>query len=132
MMNKLILHFIDYFFIVFHIVLILFNVFGWIVPRWRFTNLITLSLTALSWFVLGIWYGFGYCPFTDWHWKTRRLLGYSDESNSYIHFLILQTTGINFSEDLVDVSTVLVFFTAFIISLYFALRKRILSRKSKN
>lgn len=131
-MSKFILHIIDYFFIVFHTVLILFNVLGWIVPRWRFANFITLSLTAFSWFILGIWYGFGYCPFTDWHWKIRQLLGYTDDSNSYIHFLILKITGINFSESFVDVSTVIVFFTAFFISVYFAVRKKILNRKLKN
>lgn len=130
-MNKYILHFIDYFFIVFHIVLVLFNVFGWIVSRWRFANLITLSLTAFSWFVLGIWYGFGYCPFTDWHWTIRRLLGYSDESNSYIHFLILKATGINFSESLVDISTGIVFFTAYSISIYFAVRTRTGNQNAK-
>ena len=128
-MSKLILHFIDYFFIVFHSVLILFNVFGWIVPRWRFANLITLSLTAFSWFLLGIWYGIGYCPFTDWHWKVHNLLGYNDRSNSYIHFLILKITGINLSENWVERTTVIVFFTAFSISLYFYLKKRILRRK---
>ncbi|MFV7234331.1 MULTISPECIES: DUF2784 domain-containing protein [Flavobacterium] len=131
-MSTFILHIIDYFFIVFHTVLILFNVLGWIVPRWRFANLITLSLTAFSWFILGIWYGFGYCPFTDWHWKIRQLLGYTDDSNSYIHFLILKITGINFSESFVDVSTVIVFFTAFFISVYFAVRKKMLNRKLKN
>ena len=129
-MGKLILHFIDYFFTLFHSVLILFNAFGWIVPRWRFANLITLSLTAFSWFGLGIWYGIGYCPFTDWHWKVRQLVGYNDQSNSYIHFLILKITGINLPENWVDTTAVIVFFTAFFISLYFALKKRILKRMS--
>jgi hypothetical protein len=128
-MNKLILHFIDYFFILFHSVLILFNVFGWIVPKWRFANLISLSLTAFSWFLLGIWYGIGYCPFTDWHWKVRQLLGYNDQSNSYIHFLILEITGIHLPENWVDTTTAIVFFTAFSISLYFFLKKRISRRK---
>jgi hypothetical protein len=123
-MSKFILHFVDYFFFVFHTVLILFNVFGWIITRWRLANLITLSLTAFSWFILGIWYGFGYCPFTDWHWKVRQLLGYTDDSNSYIHFLILKITGINFSESFVDTSTVIIFFTAYFISIYFAVRKK--------
>lgn len=129
LVNKFILHFVDYFFFVFHTVLTLFNVFGWIIPRWRLANLITLSLTAFSWFVLGIWFGFGYCPFTDWHWKVRQLLGYDDQSNSYIHFLILKITGVNLPENWVDTTTVIVFFTAFSISLYFALKKRILKRK---
>ncbi len=48
------LHIIDYFFILFHGVLMLFNVLGWIIPKWRLANLISLSLTAFSWFVLGI------------------------------------------------------------------------------
>ncbi|TDE42687.1 DUF2784 family protein [Flavobacterium rhamnosiphilum] len=130
-MGKLILHIIDYFFIVFHTVLILFNVLGWIVPRWRSANLITLSLTVFSWFIMGIWYGLGYCPFTDWHWKVRELLGYHDESNSYIHFLILKITGIRLSESLVDVATVIIFFTAYFISIYFAVKKRMLKRKLK-
>jgi hypothetical protein len=131
-MDKLILHIIDYFFILFHTVLILFNVFGWIIPRWRLTNLITLSLTAFSWFIIGIWYGFGYCPFTDWHWKVRQLLGYHDESNSYIHFLILKITGIKLPESLVDVATVIIFFTAYFISIYFEVKKRMLKRMLKN
>jgi hypothetical protein len=128
-MSNLILQIIDYFFILFHTALILFNVLGWIVPKWRLANLISLSLTAFSWFVLGIWYGIGYCPFTDWHWKVRELLGYNDSSNSYIHFLILKITRINLPENWVDTMTVIVFFTAFFISIYFALKKRILKRK---
>ena len=130
-MTRFILHVIDYFFIVFHTVLILFNVFGWIIPRWRLANLITLSLTAFSWFILGIWYGIGYCSFTDWHWKVRQLLGYHDKSNSYIHFLIQKISGINLSESLVDSSTGIIFFAAYFISVSFALRKIVLNRKLK-
>ena len=123
-MSRLILQIIDYFFMLFHSVLMLFNVFGWIVPRWRFTNLISLSLTAFSWFILGICYGIGYCPFTDWHWKVRELLGYDDQSNSYVHFLVLKITGADLPENWVDTTTITVFLTAFSISLYFALKKR--------
>ena len=99
------LHLSDYFFFLFHSILILFNVFGWTIPRWRLANLITLSLTAFSWFILGIWYGFGYCPFTDWHWEVRQILGYNDQSNSYVHFLLLKITGINFPEIWVDITS---------------------------
>lgn len=123
------LHIIDFFFILFHGLLMLFNVLGWIVPKWRLANLITLSITAFSWFALGIWYGIGYCPFTDWHWKVRELLGYNDQSNSYIHFLILKITGVNLPENWVDTTTVIVFFTAFSVSIYFALKKRVPKQK---
>ena len=117
-MSNFWLHSIDIFFFAFHSALILFNVFGWLVPRLRLLNLITLSLTAFSWFIVGIWYGWGYCFYTDWHWEIRELLGYNDMSNSYIHFLILKLTGIDIDLKLVDTGTAVIFFSSFFISIY--------------
>jgi hypothetical protein len=85
-------------------------------------NLITLLLTAFSWFVLGIWYGWGYCFCTDWHWQVRNQLGYHDETNSYIQFLAQKLTGINFSPQLVDTVTAIVFFTSLVLSIWFNVR----------
>ena len=65
-MSRLMLQIIDYFFIPFHSILKLFNAFGWIVPRWRFTNLISLSLTQFYWFI----FGFGSA---DTHSKVRKI-----------------------------------------------------------
>lgn len=113
---------LDYFFIFFHTSLILFNTFGWIFPKVRKWNLIALLLTAFSWFVLGIWYGWGYCLCTDWHWTVRKHLGHHDMSDSYIHFLILKLTGFNFPEGLVDSVTVIVFFLSLVISLWINIR----------
>ena len=118
-----ILKIIDVLFIGFHTLLILFNVFGWLVPRWRFANFITLSLTAFSWLILGIWFGWGYCVCTDWHWQIREMLGYQNTSSSYIHFLILELTTIDIPPNLVDTYTAIVFFVAFAISIFLNLRK---------
>jgi hypothetical protein len=88
---------------------------------WRSTrkwHLVTLSLTAFSWFVLGIWYGWGFCFCTQWHWEVRQKLGYVDHSNSYIQFLVLKLTGINFPIQLVDDLTLLVFITCFALSIW--------------
>jgi len=114
----------NYFFFIFHVILIFFNLFGWIPKNFRKWNLISLCLTAFSWFVLGIFYGFGYCFLTDWHWEIREKLGYSNESNSYIHFLIAEITGISLDEKLVDTFTVIFFFAAFAISIYLNIRDR--------
>lgn len=122
-MSETLLKILNLFFFAFHTVLILFNILGWLVPRWRLANFVTLSLTAFSWFVLGIWYGWGYCFCTDWHWQVREMLGYENMSSSYIHFLILKLTGFDFSKDLVDSVTVIVFFSAFAISAYLNFRK---------
>jgi hypothetical protein len=128
-MPEPILKIIDVFFIGFHTTLILFNVFGWLVPRWRFANFISLSLTAFSWLILGIWFGWGYCVCTDWHWQIREMLGYQNTSSSYIHFLILELTNINIPAKLVDTYTAIVFFTAFLISFYLNLKKWMAKKK---
>jgi len=60
---------LDYFFLVFHLGIVIFNLFGWIWPKTRKANLILLLLTAASWFGLGLIYGIGFCPFTEWHWQ---------------------------------------------------------------
>ncbi len=112
----MIYEFLNYFFFGFHTVVVLFNTFGWIFRRTRKWNLITLSFTAFSWFVLGIWYGWGYCFCTDWHWQVREKLGYHDQSRSYIHFLILKITGINFPIQLVETVTMIVFLVSIIMS----------------
>ncbi len=114
--------FLNYFFFAFHTLLILFNIFGWIFRKTRKWNLLTLLITAFSWFVLGIWYGWGYCPFTDWHWKVRELMGYHDQSASYIHFLFLKLTGLNVSMHVVDVTTIIVFATSLFLSAWFNLK----------
>lgn len=110
--------FLNIFFFVFHTGFTLFNVVGWIFQKTRKLHLITLLLTAFSWFVLGIWYGFGYCFCTDWHWDVRGKLGYEDRSGSYIHFLLLKLTGANLSPQLVENITLIVFLMSFALSIW--------------
>ncbi|HYV91764.1 MAG TPA: DUF2784 domain-containing protein [Chitinophagales bacterium] len=121
---------LNYFFFSFHTFLILFNTFGWIFRRTRKWNLLTLSLTAFSWFVLGIWFGWGYCFCTDWHWKVREHLGYHDMTNSYIQFLLLKFTGKNFQESLVDTVTAAVFFASYALSIFVNVNDYAKKRKS--
>ncbi len=114
--------FLNIFFFVFHTMFTLFNMVGWIFPKTRKLHLITILLTAFSWFVLGIWYGWGYCFCTDWHWQVREKLGYEDRSNSYIHFLILKLTGANLREQLVENVTLIVFLVSFALSIWLNIR----------
>jgi len=109
--------FLNIFFFVFHTAFTLFNVMGWAFPKTRKLHLVTMLLTALSWFVLGIWFGWGYCVCTDWHWQVREVLGYHDRSHSYIHFLLLKLTGKNFNPLLVENSTLVIFLVCFLLSL---------------
>ena len=124
--------FLNIFFFVFHTAFTLFNAVGWMFRITRKIHLVTLSLTAFSWFVLGIWYGWGYCFCTDWHWEVREKLGYNDHSRSYIHFLILQLTGVNFDPSTVENLTLVIFLLSFALSLWFNVRDRRRAKQSSN
>ena len=114
----------DIFFFAFHSTLILFNTFGYIFRKTRIYNLATLSLTAFSWFALGIWYGWGYCWFTDLHWQVRDRLGYDDKTNSYIDLLIMKITGLEFQDEMIETVTVVVFAISLLLSIFLNIRDR--------
>jgi Protein of Unknown function (DUF2784). len=120
--------FLNIFFFVFHTLLTLFNCIGWIFPATRKWNLVTLLLTAGSWFILGIWFGWGYCACTDWHWRVREQLGYHDQSDSYIHFLLLKLTGISFNKALVENGTLIAFLISLVMSVWLNIRDRLNNR----
>jgi hypothetical protein len=96
-------------FFVFHTLLILFNVFGWIWKRTRLWNLVTLAGTAISWGIMGIWKGAGYCICTDWHWQVRSALGIRETSSSYLVLLIRNLTGWDAPTALVNPVALIVF-----------------------
>ena len=106
------------FFFVFHTSLIVFNMLGWIWEKTRKANLAVLLLTAFSWFILGIWYGFGFCPCTEWHWQVRARLGYHDMPASYLVFLIQTFTGWEVSKTTVDICAVIFLSMAVCASIY--------------
>jgi len=85
--------FLDVFLVALHTSWILFILTGWIWPFTRRVHLIAAVLTCLSWFVLGYFYGFGYCPFTDWHWRVKRSLGETDLPSSYVNYYLNRVTG---------------------------------------
>lgn len=116
--------FLNIFFFVFHTVFTVFNITGWMFPVTRKWNLITLLLTAFSWFILGIWYGWGYCFCTDWHWDVRERLGYHDAQNSYIHFLLVKLTGLDVNAQTVETLTLVVFLVSLVLSVWLNIRDR--------
>lgn len=95
--------FLDAAFLVFHTALVGFNLTGWIWTRTRRLHLVVIGATVASWFGLGIFYGWGYCPSTDWHWEIKRKLGESDLPASYVKYYLDAVTGISWDAALVDV-----------------------------
>ena len=117
--------FLDKFFVIFHLLLTLFGIIGWIWRRTRKYHLYWMVLVAFSWLFLGIWYGLGYCPLTEWHWHIRYRLGKTDMPHSYIKFLIDTITGLNWNAKIVDIGTGIIFTLSFSISIILNLRDKI-------
>ena len=98
-------------FFVFHTLWMAFVCVGWAWKRTRRWHIAAVSLTALSWFGLGIRYGWGYCPFTDWHWQIRERLGHRDPP-SYIQLLIREVMRIDLGPDVANALALAVLFLA--------------------
>ncbi|MCF8234054.1 MAG: DUF2784 domain-containing protein [Bacteroidales bacterium] len=124
--------FLDIFFLVFHSALILFNLFGWIFRKTRKLNLITLLLTGASWYFLGLFYGMGYCPLTDWHFDVIYQLGRSPGTNSYVHYLLKRLLGLNIAADAANTLTVVCFFAALLASIYVNFLKKYIPLKKSS
>ncbi|OQA01417.1 MAG: hypothetical protein BWY70_00395 [Bacteroidetes bacterium ADurb.Bin408] len=124
--------FLDWFFTIFHLAFSIFNLFGWIFRKTRRLNLYLLLITAFSWFVLGIKYGFGYCPLTDLHWKVLHHLKVYDLPYSYVKFVIDRFFGTNLNDRVVDNVVVGLFFLALGFSLYFNIKDFNRKRKEKH
>lgn len=126
----IIYQFLDIFFIVFHTLFTLFCTFGWIWRKTRKIQLILILLTAVSWIGLGYFlgFGFGYCPFTDWHWQVKIKLGHENLPVSYIKYLADLFTGLDFDPSFVDTAVTIVFIFALTLSIILNIRDLILKK----
>src|SRR5688500_4808879 len=99
----------DFLFTLLHILIILFNLTGWIWKKTRKAHLIVVALTFASWFIMGIWYGWGYCFLTDWHWRIKEKNGETNLPDSFIKYMADKITGQDIDAGLIDLFTVILF-----------------------
>ncbi|MCC7401812.1 MAG: DUF2784 domain-containing protein [Chitinophagaceae bacterium] len=109
---------LDIFLTITHLSLITFNLFAWLWHITRKAHLIVAAVTLASWFILGIWYGWGYCPITDWEWNVKEKLGETNLPNSFIKYFADKITGRDFSPSFIDQATLLTFLAAIAASVY--------------
>ena len=110
--------FLNYFFIFSHAGIILFTLVGWLFQKTRRLHLGLICLILFSWAILGIWFGWGYCFWTDWHWKVQRELGIQNIPHSYVKFLVDSITGMTWDAGLVDRCTEISFYFVTAMSVY--------------
>ncbi len=99
-----------------HLAVVLIVILGWIPPDFRSFHRWCVLVTALSWFGLGIPFGFGYCALTDIQWRIKRKLGIAPEYEAFVPF-ILRKIGIDAKPQLIDKVTQAAFALVILITL---------------
>ena len=115
-MSSILLQVADYLLFAIHIAAIVINLFGWLFKKTRKLQLITIIATTFSWFVMGVWYGWGYCFLTDWEWEIKRDLGEYGLPKSFVHYLANNTFNLNISTKFLDDLTIATFAIALVAS----------------
>ena len=116
---------------VLHFVIIGFNLFGWIWKPLRKLHLVCILVTAACWFLLGIWFGIGYCPLTDWQWHIKEKLGEHNLPGSFIEYYAGKISGKPISTPLVNSITAVCFTLAALLSIYVNLLKMRFARSKQ-
>ena len=118
------LNLLDYFLTSLHLLIIGLNLLGWIWPATRRLHFWCVLLTAASWLGLGIWFGIGYCPITDWQWQVKSKLGETDLPNSFIKYWIDRLADIDADPVTIDVVTAIAFALVFLLAVYHNIFKK--------
>lgn len=112
------LRLLDYLLTIVHLLIVGFDLLGWIWPKTRKVHFVAVCVTAGCWLILGMWFGIGYCPVTDWQWQLKEHLGEQNLPSSFIKYLADKITGSNISSDLIDWLTAAGFAMAVVLSVY--------------
>lgn len=76
-----------------HLSIILFTIFGWLLPPARPWHLLLCLMILASWFGVGAWKGWGYCLVTDMQWRLMRRMGEPSPPFGYVPMLWQRLTG---------------------------------------
>lgn len=109
---------LDFLLTLLHLLIVGFNLLGWIWPATRRAHFIVVVVTASCWLLLGIWYGIGYCPLTDWQWQLKEHLGEQGLPNSFIKYMVDKVSPVEVSSDTIDILTAGGFAIAAFLSVY--------------
>ena len=112
-----------------HFAIVGFNLFGWVWKPLRRAHFIVVCATAACWFILGIWFGIGYCPITDWDWQIKAKLGEQNLPNSFIKYYADKISGKDVDSSLIDALTAGGFFIAALLSVYFNFVQKRIGRR---
>ncbi|MCX8064270.1 MAG: DUF2784 domain-containing protein [Candidatus Hydrogenedentes bacterium] len=119
------LKFFDVFLTLIHILFIVFILVGWHFKGSRRIHFWSVVVVGVFWFICGFYYGFGYCPLTDYHWRIKEGLGEKDLPYSFIEYVVERLSGVDFNTDIINYVTLSIFLFVFVVSLYYKFIKDI-------
>ncbi|MCG8307059.1 MAG: DUF2784 domain-containing protein [Cytophagales bacterium] len=109
---------LDLLFLWLHVMIIFFNLFGWVWRKTRRMHLAVAATTLFSWVILGMKYGMGYCFLTDWHWEIKYKLGEAGLPASFVEYFLENYINVEVSSKMIDWITGASFAMAIVVSLY--------------
>jgi len=86
------LPFLDIMFDIFHFLLVIFIVSGWLFPHLRRIHLVVVLLTGCSWIIFG--HELSNCILTDWHFNILRKMGKINLPDTYTQYALKRITGL--------------------------------------
>jgi hypothetical protein len=113
-----------------HVLVICFNLIGWIWKKTRKLHRWVVLATALSWIGLGPWKGWGYCFLTDWHWEVKENRGITGLPNSFIKYAVDAISGMDVDASVVDIMTAVTFAVIVCITIFFLVHDQRKNRQS--
>lgn len=114
----------DVLFTILHLAIVIFLMTGWVWKQTRKIHFLLVSATVFCWVILGFWYGFGYCPITDWQWSIKAQRGETDLPNSFIKYIADYLTGRYISSSIIDGVTAGSFGFVVVITVYLAAKRK--------
>ena len=104
------------FFHLVHLAIIFFFLFGWLLSQTILAHFILSILILLSWYGLGIFFGFGYCLITDIQWKIKKRMDQEPYTEYYIKYMLDKMTGLDLNPNTVNAITTYTFFVILLFS----------------
>lgn len=116
-MFRAILKLLDHLLLLFHALLILFVLFGWVFTGTRQAHLALTIVILFFWSVVGYFKGFGYCPLTNFHSWIKLKLG-ENPIDEYMKYLVDTIFNSDVNAGKIKKITETSFFAVLIITLF--------------
>ena len=114
--QKVTLKLLNVLFHLLHLSIIFFFLVGWISLSTRTAHFVLALLILLSWYGLGLFFGFGYCLVTDIQWRLKKKLGQDPSTEYYIKYVIDRITGSDIQAGTINKFTTWIFFVLLVAS----------------